>query len=294
MRIPNIERKPRAVSDTAAHYGYCAFKDIELGGPGGLEHNVQPPDSPYYRRLPARTIIPFTNVIHREIDEMANAANARNPGGPSGVIYKEFNKTAKECVMEMTESYADWGFKFIDPLTAYTAKDVERVFEVIQPFEYKLNELVSEFAYKAEERIAADEPFEVEYKGQTVTIEPLSEGLKDVARQTLEVLQASVNRAFNKAKEDEQKTVISMTKAFAGGDGKTVPDPHDKYVFDQLGTKTPQLLVTEENKEDGALKILAEALAKKDAGEAERLRAKELELDEKLAKVDAFLAQQAA
>jgi hypothetical protein len=289
-RIPNIERKPRTVSDMVNHYGYCAFKEIELGGPSGLEHKVQPADSPYYRKLPARVLIPFTNVTHREIDER------RSSSGPRGNVIQwlEFNKSAKECVMEMTDSYADWGFKFVEPLTGYSTEDAAKIFDVIQPFDYKLVELVDQLNFEAPQRIEATEPFGVSYKGETAVIDPLPADLKEVAYEVLNVLQASVDKAFTLAKQTEQKTLISMTKAFSGGDGKTVPDPHDKYVYDQLGSKAPQLLTTEEKKSDSsdAIKVLAEALAGKDSEASERIKAKEAELDEKLAKLDAFLVSQ--
>lgn len=243
MRIPNIEQKPRAVAETVTHYGYCAFKDIELGGPSGLEHNVQPADSPFYRKIPARMMVPFTNIPIHVIDEMKTKASRHG----ADVKWFTFNKSAKACVQEMTDSYAEWGFRIVEPLTGFSHEDVSAIFDVLQPFDYKLKDLVNEFNYEAGERINKTEPFEVSYDGETDTLQPLREDLKNVAREVLHILADSAERAFQEARKVEQKTKISMTKAFAGGDGKTVPDPHDKYIYDQLGVKPPELISSDKS-----------------------------------------------
>ena len=61
--VPTLD-KPVAASDSETRYGYVAYHDIALGN----DHKVQPDGSPYYKMIPCRELIPFTNITVGEID----------------------------------------------------------------------------------------------------------------------------------------------------------------------------------------------------------------------------------
>ena len=284
-QVPNIERQPRTASDTASHYGYCAYKDIELAGSLGLEHKVQPPESPYYRTIPARQVIPFTNIEVAEIDEkLASAPGGAKMMGKPILPIKKVGKSARECADELRTEYADWGYTVLTPLTGYSVDDAFRIFQVIQPFTYKLKDLGSEISFGAVNRIESDTTIVAVYEGEKVELEPLPADLKEVAEEVRAILEASVSIAENKAGEIAEKTRLSMTSRFAGGPGKTRPDPHDKYVFSELGMELPTLISSEKadpTKEIvNALKSNNESADELKREELE-LRRKELELREK-------------
>ena len=67
--VPKIQQQPRTAADTAIHYGYVAFKDINLMGPLGVEVQCQPDHSPNRHILPCRELIPFTNITYGTVNE---------------------------------------------------------------------------------------------------------------------------------------------------------------------------------------------------------------------------------
>ena len=277
-QAPSIERQPRTAHDTSTHYGYCAYNDINLAGSLGIEHYIQPAESPYYRKLDARQLIPFTNIDVSEIDEkLASAPGGAKMAGKPILPIKRVQKTARECAEELQFEYADWGYIVLTPLTGYSVEEAFAVFQVIQPFTYRLKDLGSEVSFGALNRIEATEPFTVVYGDEKVTLDPLPEHLKEVAEQVRVLIEQSVSVAENKAGEIAEKTRLSMTSRFAGGPGKSRPDPNDKYVFSELGMELPTLISSE--KAD-PLKQVADALTKT-SETADALKLREIELREK-------------
>lgn len=226
-------------SDAAVHYGYVAFNNIDLSGPTGIEHRVQPDHSPYYTKLPARQLIPFTNLTVTEIDPAA--AGARNKGRHQPPVVRK-SKSAKECVTEMANCYDDWGFKELTPINGLSEEQAFHIFQVIQPFPYRLKDLDNELSFGAIDRIAETETFTVEYDGEKVSLEPLPEALKPIAEQTRSIMASSASVAYDRAMNIFEKTTLSMTKAFAGGDGKAGADPLDRYIASELGRELPKLV----------------------------------------------------
>ena len=239
--IPSIQRNPRTVSQNALHYGYVAYQDIQLG-----HHQVQPDTSPYHKVLPKRELIPFTNIEVGEIDEK----QVQNPKRPKGVPpVKIVQKTAFECAQEMEVSYADWAFQILKPLTGLPEDQAFRIFQTVQPFTYKLRDAQAHVG-DAESRIEQDEPYTVSYEGETITLQPLSNEEKEIARKVQEQVLASINQAFELGTDKFQKTVTSMTRAFSGGDGKVTPDPLDRNLAKDFGTKLPQLVDVQKLEEE--------------------------------------------
>lgn len=263
--VPQIERNPRTVSQTAAHYGYVAFHDITLGP----DHRVQPADSPYRQVLPCRELIPFTNIEVGEIDEKQVQNGKRKKYQPPVKIKQ---KTAFECATEMENSYADWAFQILRPLTGFTSSRAFHIFQTIQPFHYKLKDL-QEALFEAGSRIDQTVLYEVSYEGETNSLYPLSDEDKEIAREVLGLIQVSANQAIDIAVQKQQATITSMTSRFAGGDGKAVPDPLDKIMAEEFDIDLPQLVAVQKSK--------AEAETQKKQVEDAELRRRDIELREK-------------
>lgn len=254
---PKIQQQPRQASSTAIHYGYVAFKDIPLAGPLGMEHIVQPSNSPYRKELPCRELIPFTNVIVHELDDKA-AASTSFVRSVTPIIAQQ--KDAKQCVVEMTIAYESWGFVGLDALTGYSEEEAFHIFQTIQPFTFKLIDLLDELEYGGSERIDKDESYKVEYDGQSFTLEPLPEHLKEVARQVQAQMLSSAEIAVALGEDAREKTVQAMTQYFSTGSGKRRADPLDTYIFKEFKQELPKLIGKEEKGDGGALQKLAEIL----------------------------------
>jgi hypothetical protein len=279
--IPKIQQKPRAANDTAIHYGYLAFKDINLSGPLGLEHHVQPEGSPYYRALPCRELVPFTNVLFAEIDEKAAATTSYSPR-TLPIVQRQ--KNAKECVEEIVASYEEWGFVHLAPLVGFSEEDAFLVFQTIQPFTYKLGDLLDQVEYGATDRINETAPHTAVYNGQSFTLQPLPADLKDVARQVQQIIIKSVEVAVAKGEDQRERTVQSMTQYFSTGQGKRRADPLDQYIFDQFNEPLPRLVGGKEEKDSGVgiIEKLADAIMGKQ---------KQEEVDRELAELRALKDQ---
>lgn len=287
---PSIENTPARANETVMHYGYVAFQDIELTGAGGQERYVQPADSPYYRKLPARRLIPFTNVTEPKIDE--SKARTKLPN-KSVVPVSLHNKTARACAEEMRDAYQAWGFTVLDGLTGFDNQTAFRIFQTIHPFDYLLIDMVNELEYNAIERIEKDEDYTVEYAGASIDLEPLTPTEKEIAKKVLGQMQTAARIAFDLAEDRREATTQSLTSFFAGQGGKRRPDPLDRYIFAQLKAKMPEL-VRPEQQEARATGVDADALGKA-IGEAitqnKNATALESAMIERLEQLEAKLAQ---
>lgn len=260
--VPKIQQQPRTATETAIHYGYIAFKDIDLRGPLGIEHFVQPESSPYRFELPCRELLPFTNVVYHEVDEQAAATTSFMPR-PNPIVQRQ--KTARQCVAELVISYEDWGFVALDGLTGLPEDEAFHIFQTIQPFTYKLKHLVDEIEVGALNRIDKDEEYTVTYKDQTLTLQPLPSHLKELARGIAAVMAGSARIAEAMGEDTREKTIQAMTQYFSTGAGKRRADPLDQYVFTELEAEIPQLIGKKEEGDNsaGILEKLAEAIVGK-------------------------------
>lgn len=270
VTVPSIQQQPRAVADSAIHYGYVAFKEIFVG-----DRWVQPRNtSPYWETLPSRQLIPFTNIeVPEVIMEMtAGTSPIRARVGANDPTVQRVPKSAKACMEELETSYAEWGFKGLHPLTGFKEADAFRIFQTIQPFVYKLRDLENELSNNAPTRIAATLPYTAVYDGQTIDLEPLPEELRAVALKVLPIMQESATRGKNMATEVTAKTKQKMTQFYATGSGKEAADPHDRYVFSELGEEIPSLITSSPNQPQ---------VQYVNAAEDVELKRRELELREK-------------
>lgn len=276
--IPHIQQQPKTVSDTAIHYGYCAFKEINLCGSTGQEHFVQPANSPYYKILPAKELIPYTNI---EVTEHRPDSSGIGPGMLMNqrVVFQKFPKTAKECVGEMVNSYEEWGYQSLTSLIGYSEDEAFQIFQTIQPFIYRLKDLPYEIE-RAEERIKADAPYAVCYEGEEFELQPLPAHLREVAEKTRQIMAVSVKTGVTLAETIKDNTNLALITAYSGGGGKRTPDPRDKYVAQELGHEFPKLL-DDKNGTPGAASMSADEmeLRREELAEKKRennLRAQEL------------------
>lgn len=259
---------PKAVSDDAIRYGYVAYHSIALGN----DHQVQPDTSPYHKLIPCRELIPFVNMNVTEIDiQRYGEGGTFNKANISPV--KQRIKTAKECGAEMQSSYEMWGFAVLEPLTGLDTEQAFRIFQTIQPFPYKLRDIEDALA-DAESRIEAIAPYQVSYHGETVELAPLSEEEKALAYETLPLIQRSANVAVTIGEDKIKQTVESMNSRFSGGDGKKAPDPHDKYLSEELGLELPKLIV----QETSAPQPQVQTIVQTESEEALALKREEIEL----------------
>jgi hypothetical protein len=277
--IPKIQQQPRQASETAIHYGYVAFKDIDLSGPLGLEHTVQPADSPYRKHLPCRELLPFTNIVIAEIDETA-AATTSYGARPLPIVQRQ--KNARECVNEMVGAYEDWGFVSFPMLTGFSEEDAFHIFQTLQPFTYKLVDILDQVEYGSEDRIAEVAPYTVNYLGQSFTLQPLPVELKEVAKKVRELMIRSIEVAVAKGEDAREKTVQSMTQYFASGEGKRRADPLDQYLFDQFNEQIPRLIGGDKEPAQDTTSILAQLAQAITGSRQDDALAKELEEVRKL------------
>lgn len=274
--VPKIQRNPRTVSQNAIHYGYLAYQDI-LTTP---QLRVQPDTSPYYHRLPCKELIPFTNIEVSEIDEKQVQNPKRRKGVPP-VTNRQ--KTAFECAREVEVAYADWNFQILHPLTGRTEDEAFRIFQAVQPFAYKLKDILAALD-EADERIDSDGPFSATYEGDTVTLKPLSDEERITAREVLAQVRAAANIAVDLATEKLERTIRSMTQARNGGIGKAGSDPLDRKLCTELGVKPPKAVDMEIIKDTPKEETESLELKRREIELREReleLRQKELDLLEK-------------
>lgn len=296
--VPKIQQQPRSQADTAIHYGYCAFKDIFVG-----DRRVQPEGSPYTQYIPARELIPFTNlsvpvpvtdvIVNGEpVGQINQGHRPAELGGKADPTVVMQPKTAKTCAEELQYSYEAWGFKTLYPLTGFTEDDAFAIMQTIQPLPYNIVDLADAME-TAEERINATEPYTIE-AGDDLSVEmnPLSPELRETALLVLPIIQHSVKLGLEMCEEIQANTVQKMEQYYAGNGGKRTADPLDKYVFAELGRAIPTRLTANETPQgNDAVDRLINAMAESRVNTG--LAEKEAALDAKAAQLDALIAQAA-
>jgi hypothetical protein len=245
-RVPNIQRPEILANENVIHYGYCAYNDISLIGATGIEFDIQPGNSPFRTMLPAKELIPFVTMEVGEIDRAKVEALSNTALG--GDIITRRNKSARECITEITRAYQGFGFRYLEPLTGIMEEDAFRIFQTIQPFLYRLKDLSNELSITALARIDQTDSYTVEYQGTSITLDPLPDHLKDIAEQARAIMSNSANQAITQAETIIADTVQKMTMYFSTGNGKDVADVRDKYIFGQMERELPQLFNSTPNR----------------------------------------------
>lgn len=309
--IQNLQTPVVQADANNIHYGYTAFRDISLRDTLSIAHRVQPPKSDFFGLLPAKELLPFVSIqVPDEPDAESPqlvrtssngysraAAGQRNENGDildPTVIWKP--KLAFECIREIADVYAEFGFVVLKPLTGMNEKDAFAIFQTIQPFTYKLKDILDEFYHEAPNRINQTAVYEVSYGDLVVDLEPLREDLKPIAFAVLEIMKASAEKAVELAQEVVANTTQKMEQFFATGSGKKIADPLDAYVFPEMDEQIPRLVSRSSSQQNNATGQIEDVLLRlasvltqnqtNNGSDKERL------LDEKIAELDSFLKSQ--
>jgi hypothetical protein len=246
---PAAERDIAALRPTEMRYAWCPYGDINLVGadgtinllvqPAEIEENGQTVINPYHRVLPKGQLIPFPTFNAPELMPSADRTDSQG----RAVLEKSFRAvTALDAAVAVLHRYAGWGFTIFDSLQGLDQDTAFRIFMVVQPLGYPLGSLINELSFGARARIDATEkltfPDFPDYE-----IEPLrNETERAIALRLAEEMETGAQVAFDLATETLDTTETSMTTRFAGGSGKTGPDPLDKRLSAELGRELPKLI----------------------------------------------------
>jgi hypothetical protein len=233
--------RPIGTNDpTQIRYGWNPFKEFNLCGPDGtIAIYAQPfqiagPDgepvlNPYHRRIPKGQLIPFPTF---NIGEQGPSPDLRDSTGRATLITITRAVPAAEAIIRVAIAYGDKGFTQLHSLQGMEQEQAQRIFTVVQPFDYPIGRLVDELTFGAEERIDSQEDLVFDLgDGQEYVVDRLQNDTeRDIARRLVAEMLVGAEVAFTLADETLSATNTSITTRFAGGQGKVGPDGHDRYL----------------------------------------------------------------
>jgi len=224
---------------TVTRYGWLPFKAVNLMGPDGTPAipaqpyeiagpNGEPIPNPYFRELPKGQLIPFPTFTRVE---QKPSQDRRDGLGKPLLDSVPMQISALEAAVRVSRAYGDQGFTRLNSLTGLDQATAQRIFTVVQPFDYPIGRLIDELG-DAEDRINATGEIVFDLgNGQEYAIDPLrDEKERDIARRLVAEMLVGAEVAFNLADETLNATNTSITTRFAGGQGKVGPDSHDRYL----------------------------------------------------------------
>jgi len=241
VETPKLTQPTVRANETATHYGYVVFSDVDLGAVPRIF--VQPPTSPYFTKQPARALIPFVNISLPVSNPAADVNPITLQPTAAPTLMKE--RTAANCAFTMQHEFGDWGYRVLTPLTGLSEADADQVFRTIQPFKYSLKDAETELM-NAPARIMQQGEYQVTYKGHTLTMRPLPAHLIEVAMETYPIMVAAARTAVDLAEQVISNTIQSLTNFYAGQGGKRVADPLDQRLFNEFEREIPQLVTSQD------------------------------------------------
>ncbi len=282
---PAADRDTAALRPTETRYGWCPYGDINLmNADGTVNLYVQPHEideagkvieNPYHRTLPKGQLIPF---ITFNALEMRQSDTEHDAMGRPKQVQGTRTVTALSAARDVLHRHSEWGFVILDSMTGLDQDTAFRIFQTVHPLEYPLGSLINEMAFGAQERIDSTEPITFAALPDYV-VQPLrNDQERAIARKVAAEMENGAQIAFDLATEQLNTTETSMTTRFAGGQGKTGPDPLDRRLSNELGRDLPKLI----GKPDatGTLAEMKEAvtyLAGREQSRADKERIAELE-----------------
>lgn len=229
---------------TMVRYGWMPFKNIYLyNGDGTPYYFIQPVNSPYHREIPKNQLIPFETFTKTRWE--VNHEVAGEPGKPAPKYSITETVTAHDAATELLRTYSAQGYVVLNSLQGLPQADAFRIFQVVQPLDYRLAEIVGELEFGAEERIASEVPIDLsETTGEEYIIEPLqNDAERSIARRLVAEMLEGANRAYDKATEILNQTETEMIACYSGKkEGKKGADPLDKYLEKEMMKELPKLL----------------------------------------------------
>ena len=281
---PAVDRDVSSARPTQTRYGWCAYGEINLCGPDGtINLYVQPHEievdgvnvaNPYHRVMPKGQLIPFPTF--NAIEQMPSH-DLKNSEGRAIMITSARTMTALDAAVSVLRRYSVWGFTILESLQGVDQDTAFRIFQVVQPLDYPMGELLNELTFGAQERIDATEPITFS-NVPNYTVEPLqNDSERAIATKLAAEMEAGATIAYNLAEETLNDTATSMTTRFAGGQGKTGADQLDRRLMAELGRKLPTL--ANDNKQEGLTEIKSQMdfLVDREASRADKEKIAELE-----------------
>jgi len=272
---PAIDRDTSSQRPMETRYGWCPFDRINLIGPDGTPtYVVQPYQieslngnivNPRFRELRKNDLIPFPtfNTVTN-----APSPDLTDSNGRAVLIPGVRTIAAVEAATTILRAYSRWGFVILNSLQGIDQPDAWRIFKVVQPLDYLLFELETELTFGAEERIDATGPIRF---GDDYSVEPLrSDSERETARKLAGEMADGAGVAFTLATTILDDTEASMTQRFAGGQGKTGPDPLDIRLCLELNRKLPKLIGAEKDSGLGEIKEQIAFLTQREMSRADK------------------------
>lgn len=295
---PAVDRDITSLRPTETRYGWCPYGDINLtNSDGTINMYVQPHEisdgeqnvpNPYHRVLPKGQMIPFPtfNVI-----EQMPSPDLTDGDGRAVLITGTRAMTAHDAAVSVLQRYSGWGFTIFNSLQGLDQDTAFRIFQVVQPLDYPMSQLINELSFGARERIDATEALTFDgikdYVVQPLTDREIRAGQdgkmqteRQVALQLADEMETGAQIAFDLATETLNNTETSMTTRFAGGQGKTGPDALDRRLSSELDRDLPKMVGNGKNDQQSSLaemKSQMDFLVGREASRADKERIAELE-----------------
>lgn len=229
-----------AQDPTVTRYGWVSFKAVNLRGPDGTMAipaqpyeiagpNGEPVLNPYFSELPKGQLIPFPTFTRVE---QQPSQDKRDGMGRPMLDSIPRQVTALEAIVLVARAYGDQGFTRLNSLTGVEQTTAQRIFTVVQPFDYPIGRLVDELTLDAEDRIDSKEDLVFDLGGgQEYVVDRLrNDKEREIARKLVAEMLVGADVAFTLANDTLNGTNTSITTRFAGGQGKVGPDAHDRYL----------------------------------------------------------------
>jgi hypothetical protein len=279
------------INPTQIRYGWTTFKDIWLPGPDGIPNPLvqpyeiagadgRPVRNPFFTTLKKGHLIPFTTF---EIMEQGPSPDIRMGDGRAALVSVTRTQTALDCVVLVARVHARNGFTILQSLQGVDQPTAQRIFKVVQPFNYPISTVVSELEF-ANDRIEATEPIVFRFAGEPDYVVPnlRDDHEREIARRLQTEMIAGAELAYTLASEQLNDTEMSMVNRFAGGKGKTGADPHDRYLCEELERELPAV-IGEKKLDAGKLEqkvdfLVGKEVSREQSAEIERLRAENEQL----------------
>lgn len=216
------------------------FKDISFMEPTGrgIKNSIEPepPDEQGNVFCGMRRGQPYPVVNHeynvlpheQEGNDLPPAYGGEAPGARVEPQPIKAPKYALDCANELVWKYgAEYGLVVLEPLTGMMDESlVQLVFQVVQPYAYKIHELEYELTEGAKDRIAGAQ---------------LPKNVERMAEQCRLVMLRGYQRAANTMRE-HYGTFDRDTKSYVGSkQGRHTAIDYDYFISDQLGLPVPAM-----------------------------------------------------
>lgn len=246
---PTVARTDAGVNPEVIQYGWCPFGDIKLvNGDGTCAIFAQSADimvdgqtvpNPLHRLLPKNQLIPFPTFSY---PIQVPSTEKTDSKGRALLETSIHTMPALHAAVSVLRQYSGWGFTLLSSLRGVDQGLAMRIFQVVQPLDYRLGDLPFELTMGADARIESTEP--LTFTGlPDYVVQPLrSESEREMARAVAAEMASAADIAIAKATEILDQTEAAMIKSTNSGKGKPGPDPLDKRLSLELGRTLPQFL----------------------------------------------------